>query len=47
MAAGYLGVNIGQPMAYRLLDAGHGLTICDVNEAAMTPPCTNSCAADQ
>jgi 3-hydroxyisobutyrate dehydrogenase-like beta-hydroxyacid dehydrogenase len=33
--AGYLGVgNMGQPMAHTLLDAGHGLTIYDINEAA-------------
>jgi hypothetical protein len=36
--AGYLGVgNMGQPMAHKLLDAGHGLTIYDINEAAMQP----------
>jgi hypothetical protein len=36
MEAGYLGVgNMGQPMAHKLLDAGHGLTIYDINEAAM------------
>jgi 3-hydroxyisobutyrate dehydrogenase-like beta-hydroxyacid dehydrogenase len=36
--AGYLGVgNMGQPMAHKLLDGGHGLTIYDVNEAAMQP----------
>jgi 3-hydroxyisobutyrate dehydrogenase-like beta-hydroxyacid dehydrogenase len=38
MEAGYLGVGaMGQPMAHKLLDAGHGLTIYDVNEAAMRP----------
>jgi 2-hydroxy-3-oxopropionate reductase len=38
MDAGYLGVgNMGQPMAHKLLDAGHGLTICDLSEAAMRP----------
>jgi 2-hydroxy-3-oxopropionate reductase len=36
--AGYLGVgNMGQPMAHKLLDAGHGLTIYDISEAAMQP----------
>jgi 3-hydroxyisobutyrate dehydrogenase-like beta-hydroxyacid dehydrogenase len=38
MEAGYLGVgNMGQPMAGKLLDAGHSLTIYDLNEAAMRP----------
>src|SRR4051812_11107458 len=38
MEAGYLGVGaMGQPMAHKLLDAGHGLTIYDLNEAAMRP----------
>ena len=38
MEAGYLGVgNMGQPMAHKLLDAGHGLTIYDIKEAAMQP----------
>jgi len=38
MEAGYLGVgNMGQPMADKLLDAGHTLTIFDINEAAMGP----------
>ena len=38
MEAGYLGVGaMGQPMAHKLLDAGHGLTIYDINEAAMQP----------
>jgi 3-hydroxyisobutyrate dehydrogenase-like beta-hydroxyacid dehydrogenase len=36
--AGYLGVgNMGQPMAHKMLDAGHGLTIYDINEAAVQP----------
>jgi 3-hydroxyisobutyrate dehydrogenase-like beta-hydroxyacid dehydrogenase len=36
--AGYLGVgNMGQPMAHKLIDAGHGLTIYDINETAMQP----------
>lgn len=38
MEAGYLGVgNMGQPMAGKLLDGGHGLTIFDINETAMEP----------
>ena len=38
MEAGYLGVgNMGQPMAHKLLNAGHGLTIYDINETAMQP----------
>ena len=38
MDAGYLGVgSMGQPMAARLLDGGHGLTIYDINEKAMQP----------
>ena len=38
MEAGYLGVGqMGQPMAEKLLDAGHSLTIYDINEAAMRP----------
>ncbi len=38
MEAGYLGVgNMGLPMAGRLLDGGHSLTIYDINEAAMEP----------
>lgn len=38
MEAGYLGVgNMGQPMAHKLIDAGHGLTIYDINETAMQP----------
>src|SRR2546423_963364 len=28
---------MGQPMAHKLLDAGHVLTIYDINEAAMRP----------
>jgi 2-hydroxy-3-oxopropionate reductase len=28
---------MGQPMAHKLLDAGHGLTVYDINEAAMRP----------
>jgi 2-hydroxy-3-oxopropionate reductase len=35
---GYLGVgNMGQPMAHKLLDSGHDLTIYDINEPAMKP----------
>ncbi len=38
MEAGYLGVgNMGQPMAHKLLDAGHSLTIFDISEPAMQP----------
>ncbi len=38
MAAGYPGVGaMGQPMAHKLLDVGHSLTIYDINEAAMQP----------
>lgn len=38
MEIGYLGVgNMGQPMAAKLLDAGHGLTIHDISDAAMQP----------
>src|ERR1051326_1609437 len=38
MEAGYLGVGaMGPPMAHKLLDAGHSLTIYDINEAAMQP----------
>ena len=38
MDAGYLGVgNMGLPMAHRLLDAGHNLTVYDIREAAMQP----------
>jgi 2-hydroxy-3-oxopropionate reductase len=38
MHVGYLGVgNMGQPMAVKLLDGGHQLTILDINEANMAP----------
>jgi 3-hydroxyisobutyrate dehydrogenase-like beta-hydroxyacid dehydrogenase len=38
MRIGYLGVgNMGQPMASKLLDAGHDLWIYDVREEAMQP----------
>ncbi len=38
MEAGYLGVgSMGQPMATKLLDAGHQLTVLDRNPAAMKP----------
>ena len=38
MEAGYLGVgNMGQPMAHKLLDGGHGLTVYDISEAAIQP----------
>jgi 2-hydroxy-3-oxopropionate reductase len=38
MRIGYLGVgNMGQPMAGKLLDAGHELWICDLREDAMRP----------
>lgn len=38
MELGYLGVgNMGQPMAAKLLDGGHGLTIFDLSEPAMAP----------
>lgn len=38
MEAGFLGVgNMGQPMAGKILDAGHSLVVCDVNEKAMQP----------
>ena len=38
MEAGYLGVgNMGQPMAGKLLDGGHGLTVFDISERAMQP----------
>ena len=38
MQAGFLGVgNMGLPMAGKLLDRGHSLTIYDINEAAMRP----------
>ena len=33
MEAGYLGVgNMGLPMAHRLLDGGHTLTVYDIRE---------------
>jgi 3-hydroxyisobutyrate dehydrogenase-like beta-hydroxyacid dehydrogenase len=38
MQVGYLGVgNMGQPMAEKLLDGGHGLVVFDISEAAMEP----------
>ncbi|HVC55759.1 MAG TPA: NAD(P)-dependent oxidoreductase [Stellaceae bacterium] len=38
MEAGYLGVGaMGLPMAHKLLDGGHKLTIYDISEAAMQP----------
>jgi 2-hydroxy-3-oxopropionate reductase len=38
MHIGFLGVgNMGQPMAGRLLDGGHGLTVHDLNEANIAP----------
>jgi 3-hydroxyisobutyrate dehydrogenase-like beta-hydroxyacid dehydrogenase len=38
MHIGYLGVgNMGQPMAGKLLDGGHQLTLLDVNETNMAP----------
>jgi 2-hydroxy-3-oxopropionate reductase len=38
MDAGYLGVgNMGQPMAGKLMDGGHSLTIFDINESALRP----------
>jgi 2-hydroxy-3-oxopropionate reductase len=38
MHAGFLGVgNMGQPMAGKLLDGGHSLTIFDISDAAMRP----------
>jgi 2-hydroxy-3-oxopropionate reductase len=38
MDAGFLGVgNMGQPMAGKLIDGGHRLTILDLDEAAMRP----------
>jgi 3-hydroxyisobutyrate dehydrogenase-like beta-hydroxyacid dehydrogenase len=38
MRIGYLGVgNMGQPMAGKLLDAGHELWVCDVRAEAMRP----------
>ena len=38
MEAGFLGVgNMGLPMAGKLLDGGHSLTVYDIDEAAMRP----------
>ena len=38
MKAGYLGVgNMGLPMAGKILDAGHELTVYDISETAMQP----------
>lgn len=38
MEAGFLGVgNMGLPMAGKLLDGGHDLTVYDISEAAMQP----------
>jgi len=38
MRIGFLGVgNMGQPMAEKLLNAGHELWVCDVREAAVRP----------
>jgi len=38
MDAGYLGVgNMGLPMAGKLMDAGHSLTVYDINDTAMQP----------
>jgi 3-hydroxyisobutyrate dehydrogenase-like beta-hydroxyacid dehydrogenase len=38
MEAGYLGLGaMGLPMAHKLIDAGHSLTIYDINEAAIRP----------
>jgi len=38
MQVGYLGVgNMGQPMAEKLLDGGHGLVVYDISERAMDP----------
>jgi len=38
MDAGFLGVgNMGQPMAGKLLDGGHTLTVYDINDAAVQP----------
>ena len=38
MEAGFLGVgNMGQPMAGKILDAGHKLVVCDISEKAMQP----------
>jgi 3-hydroxyisobutyrate dehydrogenase-like beta-hydroxyacid dehydrogenase len=38
MDAGFLGVgNMGLPMAGKLMDAGHALTVFDIREEAMAP----------
>jgi 3-hydroxyisobutyrate dehydrogenase-like beta-hydroxyacid dehydrogenase len=38
MQAGFLGVgNMGLPMAGKLLDGGHSLTVYDIRDAAMQP----------
>ena len=38
MKAGFLGIgNMGLPMAGRLLDGGHSLTVYDIRDAAMAP----------
>ena len=38
MQVGYLGVgNMGQPMAGKLLDGGHGLVVYDISDQAMEP----------
>lgn len=38
MEAGYLGIgNMGLPMAHRLMDAGHKLTVYDIREEALQP----------
>ena len=38
MDAGYLGIgNMGLPMAEKLMDGGHGLTVFDIREEAMAP----------
>jgi 3-hydroxyisobutyrate dehydrogenase-like beta-hydroxyacid dehydrogenase len=38
MDAGFLGIgNMGLPMAGKLLDGGHGLTVYDIRESAMQP----------
>src|SRR4051795_3277049 len=38
MEAGFLGIgNIGLPMAGKLLDGGHSLTVYDIRDAAMQP----------
>jgi 3-hydroxyisobutyrate dehydrogenase-like beta-hydroxyacid dehydrogenase len=38
MQVGYLGIgNMGEPMAEKLLDGGHGLVVYDISEKAMEP----------